>query len=180
MNKKKLRAVTRGLVHVFCATAVVFAVGWMAVTWAERGNRPKDVKQGADGELILTAKDATIQGVGGARFESFSEGGNIGYWGKPSQSLEWKIKVRLAEKCRVIINYSLPAGMTTEFKIVAGKSELLATIEGKGNWATWQSVDVGELTIPEGDYSFKLIPVKQHQEEGVMNFERLVLKPVDE
>ena len=165
---------------MFCAAITVFVVGWLAVTWAERGNRPEEVEQGAGGEIILTAKDANIQGVGGARFENFSESGNIGYWGKPSQSLEWNVKVTRSEKCRVTIDYSLPNGMTTEFKIMAGNSELLATIKGEGNWATWQSVDLGELTIPEGDLSFKLIPVKLHQEEGVMNFVRLVLRPVDE
>ncbi|MFC4991928.1 hypothetical protein [Rubritalea tangerina] len=176
METKVLGKVIHGALHVLGAAVATFLLGWLLVVVAQRSEEHALI----DGVNTLAAVDARIVGDGTARYEEYHKDGNIGYWDQKSQSLTWTIVRDESARYRVSIDYSLPEGRSTQFKLVAEGEELKGEVAGRGDWATWQTQALGEMALPGGSYLLKLIPTEISEGKGVMNFVRLKLEPVSE
>lgn len=157
-------------------SAVIYGCIWSTVQLGEWTQRKPAIAVQADGSLVLSADQATIQGKGGARLESFAERINIGYWDKLGQSLSWRIDVPKSGIYIVELEYALQ-GQRSDFVVMVDNVELAASIEGSGGWDKWETQTLGPIQLNQGENQLVTItPTKLHHRSGVMNFVSMKFK----
>ncbi len=112
------------------------------------GNKPEIVKAGADGVLLLTAKNCEIFG---RMIEFERKHGNLGHWNDEEDRAVWTVDVPKTGKYSVTLEWACPkvaAGKT--FLLEAGPNHLTGTVQATDNWDTYVQAKVGEIVLAAG------------------------------
>ncbi|AGA29280.1 PVC-type heme-binding CxxCH protein [Singulisphaera acidiphila] len=139
------------------------------------GNRPERVTPGADGTIALRAETAELYGDT-LTFEAKHK--NLGYWGRPSDRAVWKFVSERPGRYRVWIDWACDndsAGNSLLLEL--GSQRLEHPVTGTGDWDTYQSADIGEVTLTPGAHRLELHsagPVKG----ALLDLRSVELRPV--
>lgn len=120
------------------------------------GNQPQLIPVPATGNAVLSAISAEIFGEDITFEIPFS---NIGYWHGPDDFVQWKLR---SEKSREMVLWAEwachPDSSGNELLVQGPNSELKAKVESTGGWDRYQLQMLGNVTIPEGEFEFKMRP----------------------
>ncbi|MEN9557178.1 MAG: hypothetical protein RLZZ232_3464, partial [Planctomycetota bacterium] len=120
------------------------------------GNQPQLIPVPATGNAVLSAISAEIYGEDITFEIPFS---NIGYWHGPDDFVQWKLR---SEKSREMVLWAEwachPDSSGNELLVQGPNSELKAKVESTGGWDRYQLQMLGNVTIPEGEFEFKMRP----------------------
>jgi alpha-L-fucosidase len=114
------------------------------------------VTPGADGRVTFTAQDADAHGHWDGNIQLRDSGPNayLTDWTNSKWRLEYQLKAPAASKWTVTAEIAAPAA--TELVLTVGKTETPASVAVTGPGLTWQTVTLGEITLPAGLASFGL------------------------
>ena len=179
-TKKHLLVAVSSLVKTALVACLILGLGWTLVQIAAWKNAKPVVEAGEDGSVTLTAADSNILGPGGARLNDYAGKNNIGWWDSSGQSLMWHADIPRSGTYRVELEYSLPSSHTNHFDLTCGDETLSFTTPGSGGWDQWKTMPLGQIKLTKGGgRQITLKPTRMSHSEGVMNFVRLHLQPVD-
>lgn len=177
-HKRILLLVLSSLIKTLLVASFVLLFSWSLVQVANWKNRKPPVTALADGNLILKADDASIQGMGAAKANLYAGKRNIGWWDNSSQWLEWQVNVDQTGIYRVMLEYALPSNMETELNLLVADQALAITASTSGGWDKWAELDLGEIKLTKGkNQTFTLKPAGQGVTTGIMNFVQLRFEP---
>ena len=130
-------------------------------------------QQGADGAISFLARDAICHGEH-IQVERLEQGGNIGVWGDPTATVEWKFIASKPGAYTVIGEIAAPNG--GKFTVASGDRSLEATAPSTGSYEAYQRATLGQIKISStGATSLIVKPIK----DGwlPMNLKSIVLEP---
>lgn len=137
---------------------------------------PIPIQQAADGNVVLTALDATVKGQT-AQYEESKRA--IGYWTNVKDTVSWEFSLKTPGDYEVHLDWACDppsAGSTVEIRI-AGKA-LRTTIKPTASWAVFQVEMVGSVTLGNaGKVQVQVVPI-QKPGLAVMNLRAIRLLPV--
>lgn len=140
------------------------------------GNSPELVTANADGILRLTARNCQILGPT-IRFENYH--GNLGFWAGTADRAVWNVKVRKAGKYRVRLHYACdPPTANNAFALRIGGAQIKHSVAATDNWDTYRFVDVGTVTLANGQTIAELRPAGKPQ-SYLMDLKELQLTLVE-
>jgi hypothetical protein len=118
------------------------------------------IAQAADGNIILTAKQAKLNG---STFFLQGKGDdmNIGYWIKPDEYLSWKISVTKPGTFAVLTKYSSIGGGKIAIQVLNADAATVGSITTDkiptGDWNKFTEHEAGLLSIPAaGTYEIQM------------------------
>ncbi|SIN81117.1 putative membrane-bound dehydrogenase domain-containing protein [Singulisphaera sp. GP187] len=118
------------------------------------GNRPERVAPGPDGTIALRAESAELYGDT-LTFEAKHK--NLGYWGRPSDRAAWQFVTERPGRYRVWIDWACENGSAgNKLLLELGTQRIEQPVEGTGDWDTYQSANIGELTLAPGVHRLEL------------------------
>ena len=154
-------------------TVVVIEIsGWPNVD-------PPLISQGSDSPFELDYVQATTAGNATKRFNR--DGGfHISNWSSPSDSVTWRLLVSQTGAYKVRIRYAARNDWRgLRYEVSLGQQSLAAAVEPTGDWYTYQTFDLGTVSVLKaGKYSVTLRPATR-SEHNLMYFKSLMLEPVD-
>lgn len=118
------------------------------------------IAQGADGQIMLTAKTAKLAGS-----EIFVQGKgdemNIAHWTSASDFAAWKIAVAKPGKFGVVAKLSATGGGKFAIDLIGADGERAGGFVGEkkatGGWDNFQELELGSLEIPTvGNYELRI------------------------
>jgi len=118
------------------------------------GNHPERVNSDPDGAVRLLAATAELYGDT-LTFEAKHK--NLGYWGRPSDRAAWRFVVAKPGRYRVRIDWACDnssAGNTLLLEL--GPQRLEHTVVGTGDWDTYNTAEIGEVTLAPGAHRLEL------------------------
>ena len=178
-TKKCLMLALSSIVKVLLIAGLILGLGWGLVQVAIWKTQKPTIKAADDGSLVLSASDATLKGIGGAKVNQFAGKRNIGWWDSTGQWLEWKTDISQAGIYRVELEFSLPGKLTTNFDLICGDQILSFKANGTGGWDKWDTMKSGEINLVAGDgQMITLKATRMSRNEAVLNFVQLRLIPV--
>ncbi|MBI5396235.1 MAG: hypothetical protein HZA91_13145, partial [Verrucomicrobia bacterium] len=137
--------------------------------------QPYVVAPTKEGALALTAATATLNGST-LRAEPSGPTGNIGFWNKPDETIQWLAKVPADGK--YAIRFEAASQKDSKLALTAGdKSVALAVAPATGDLRKYNKYKAGEIELKAGrQVKFVLAPVKEGWQP--VNFHELRLEPV--
>jgi hypothetical protein len=116
-------------------------------------------QQGADGAISFPARDAIRHGEQ-MRLENVEQGGNIGVWIDPAETVEWKFIASKPGIYTVIGEIAVPSG--GKFTVAIGNQSLEASAPSTGSYHDYQRATLGQITISStGKTSLTITPIKE-------------------
>lgn len=134
------------------------------------------VAQDADGTLQLRAGRAEVEGTV-ARLENGIDG-NIGFWTRAEDIVQWTANVRQPGEFEVVLEYACPAETAaSEFAFTGGENPLSGKVRDTGGWNDYASFPIGTIRIARpGAVTFSLKPSAMPG-YAVMNLRSITLRP---
>lgn len=130
--------------------------------------------QAVNGELILSAADASIEGDT-IKVEGDNPS-NLGYWTKPSDFAHWPVRIKTPGTFKVAMEYAEGSPGST-LTLTIGDQTLSFPVEKTAGWKDYKQTEVGTIKITKaGDYDVKLTGTAP-PEQGVINLRKLTLTP---
>jgi putative heme-binding domain-containing protein len=112
-------------------------------------NKPELVQPETDGSLVLKASQAEIYGDNLVFEQQYR---NLGYWARSEDFAAWSVRVPKAGKYVVEIDNACDNGAAgNTFAIETEGGTITGKVAGTGNWDTYRSARVGEITLPAGE-----------------------------
>jgi len=136
------------------------------------------VEQAANRTFTLLARDALTHGEH-IRYESGNGKDNIGFWTDPKDWVEWIVRVETPGEFEVEVTYACTEPAGSRYRLEIADQKLEATVKATGSWTSFQSVELGRVTLPEGRHKLA-VRAENKVGEGVMNLKSIVLRPVVE
>jgi alpha-L-fucosidase len=138
------------------------------------------IRQAEDGTVLLRAREAQIHGTSPV-YESEGGKDQIGYWGKPADSVSWTFRIDRPDTFDVDLTYSCNQGSGgSVFRITAGSEELTGTTGESGSWSTYRTDRIGSITLDAaGAHTLAVLPVSPPAWNS-MGLQSILLRPVDE
>ncbi len=135
----------------------------------------EQVKQEADGTVLLLAKDATTWSEN-MRYEPKAEKNCLGYWTDPQDFAEWELKIDKPGKYQVVVHQGSSTG-GSEVVIQFGEQKLKFTVQNTGDFHKHKPLTVGEITVEKaGTYRLAIKPQIKHG-GAIMDIGEVVLTP---
>jgi putative membrane-bound dehydrogenase-like protein len=115
------------------------------------GNRPELIRPAPDGSLRLTAANCEIFGPS---VVLEAQHGNLGYWASEDDRAVWTVEVPRAGRYAVWLEWACDTDSAGNgYVLRAGDAQLPGKVAGTGNWDTYRTAAVGELTLRSGPQS---------------------------
>ena len=132
-------------------------------------------KQANNGSITLSAIDAKIEGST-AQYESATD--NIGFWTNPSDSVSWEFQVDKPGNYTVRVELACPQDTEgATYDVIIGDHSLRARVPATGSWSTFNTVEVGKITIDQpGKVTLRVKPIYMPG-YAVMNLRAVHLDP---
>ncbi len=139
---------------------------------------PKVVRQAADGELLLHARDVTIHGTT-VRYEPQPHKNTVGYWTKVEDWVSWDFELSRPGAFHVEILQGCGKGSGgAEVEFSVGRQTLKATVKDTGGFQNFVPRDIGQFRLEEpGRYTLSVKP-KTKPGVAVMDLRQVKLTPV--
>jgi len=114
------------------------------------------VTPGADGRVTFSAQDADAHGHydGNIQLRDSGPDAYLTDWKNPKWRLEYQLKAPAAAKWTVTAEVAAPEA--TALVLMVGKTETAAAVAVTGPGLTWQTLTLGEITLPAGETRFEL------------------------
>lgn len=123
---------------------------------AFEGNEPRVILVGSQNPIELPSSAAEIRG-GEIGFETLH--GNVGFWHGSTDSVTWLLEVEQAGAYRVELDYSCdPGSAGNRARVSCGVSEATVEIAATAGWSDYQSLDAGNLHLPQGRARLVVLP----------------------
>jgi alpha-L-fucosidase len=133
------------------------------------------VEPGPDGGFRLAAADATLTGTT-IQLEGGRQG-NVGYWTKATDSVEWKLKSP-GGKYAVSVDYACQPGSegsTFEIVVDGAPTGITGLVAKTNSWQDYRTLTLdGTLTLTAGTHVIRVMP-KSKPALAVMNLRRVNL-----
>ena len=151
-----------------------------AVVVLDFANEPKPTKGSGAGETIEPGIDRSFTlpaGAAVARGKTIRvEPGSIGYWSDPKDYVEWVLEAKEAGRYEVSLTYAVGPGAGGKFTVAVGADSFDAKAEPTGGWDQYQTVKVGQITVPQGRSGLTVKP-KGKPSGALMNLQSVKLDP---
>ena len=134
---------------------------------------PVVVGPDAAGILALTGSAAQIEGDSPAYVKDADQ---IGFWNNPADYVYWSLSLPKAGKYTVQVTYSC-ANPGSGFTVESGGTKLEAISKSTGNWNTYTTETLGEITLEAGKQTLGLKP-KSEPEWKAIGLRAIELKPM--
>lgn len=145
------------------------------------------IAPGADGTVLLRARDAEVIGSG-ARYEHSHEKDNIGFWTGVGAKVQWEFVAPRAGRYAVEVVYACQPGVGGgEYRVriaggeargVVGGQALAGTVADTASWTDFRAVTLGALTLHgSGRHVLTVEPVTIPN-GALMNLQSVALKPM--
>jgi putative heme-binding domain-containing protein len=144
---------------------------------AFEGNKSEVVVPAADGSLCLTAANSEIYGPT-LVFEK--QYGNLGYWSSADDQAVWTLRVPSAGRYAVRLDWAChddSAG--NSFVLEADEKSLTHKVAGTGDWDTYKQVEIGLLTLRDGEQKIMMRSVGKIK-GSLIDLRAIRLAPVKE
>lgn len=136
------------------------------------------IKQAADGNITLLAKDATTWSEN-MRYEPKPEKNCLGFWTDPADFAEWEFEVTKPGKYKVIVTQGCGKGNGgSEVTVKVGAQETHFKVEDTGAFQNWKDNVVGEIELKSPGTQRLAISPKTKAKAAVMDVQKIQLKPV--
>ncbi len=136
------------------------------------------VKQADDRSITLQARDAGTHGSN-IKYESGAGKDNIGFWTNPADYVSWVCRIDTPEKFNVQITYACTGPGGSGYVVEVGGHEIKAKTEATGAWTSFETKDLGTVTLTADRHTLT-VKAKSLHGEGVMNLKSIVLRPPKE
>lgn len=143
------------------------------------GNRPVLVSATTDGSVTLSASAAEIFGPN-LTYETGTD--NLGFWQSERDRASWTFRTEKAATYTVSMVWACAEESAgNRFLVRVGKNPLRGEVgsTGKATWANYQSIFVGETTLPAGNHRLEFLadgPPRQ----ALLDLRAVVLTPRSE
>ena len=135
--------------------------------------------QFADGRIVLTARDARVDGKQ-AKLESHASNHRIGFWANPADAVAWNWKATRWGRydARLTFSNGSPAG--SEIEVTIGSETLSFKLPSTGSWYRYATLPLGRVYLPAaGDVAIRVRCTKLVG-GAVMNLKAITLEPACE
>jgi hypothetical protein len=137
---------------------------------------PAVLEQSADGSLQLSASDAVVHGRQ-IQVETRNRREHLGYWTDAADWVEWPFVVR--RPGRFVVTAEMAAVGSGAFEVIVGTTRLKATAPVTGDYARFQTVELGVVEMPAaGRSTLAIKPIAAGWQP--MNLRMVRLKPAPE
>jgi len=102
---------------------------------------------------------------------------NIGYW-RSGEDVSWSFELSVGGTYRLSAAYATPYDGTRLYVTLHNDIVVEKKLDSTGEWHKYKRVDLGELTLGPGQYTFTVIWETPHQ-DGTGNFRELLLERAD-
>lgn len=142
--------------------------------------KQKPVVQGADGTILLHARDADVHGTT-VRYEPEPNKNTIGYWTKADDWVSWDFEVKRPGAFRVVILQGCGKGSGgSEVEFAVGDQSVSVTVQDTGHFQNFVERNIGTVKLDEpGRYTLTVKP-KSKPGVAVMDLRQVTLTPADE
>jgi len=130
-----------------------------------------------DGSFTLAARDAEIEGGGGAHYEAGDGKDNIGYWSDTKSVVVWNVALPRAGRFDVILKNAVKAGSGGSFVANIGAATLQASAAETGEWTTFKDQNIGTVEIAKAGQVRIALKAESITGEGIMNLQSVRLVP---
>lgn len=136
-------------------------------------------EQFADGRIVLTARDARVEGRRAA-LESQPGNHRIGFWSDPSDAVAWTWRATRwgAYHVRLTFSNASPAG--SEIEVTVGDQRLAATLPTTGDWYRYVTLPLGRVVLPRAGDVAVTVRCTKLMGGAVMNLKAVTLEPACE
>ncbi|MDB6140862.1 MAG: atsA 19 [Verrucomicrobiaceae bacterium] len=136
------------------------------------------VKQAADGQITLLAKDATTWSEN-MRYEPKTEKNCLGYWTDAADFAEWEFEVTKPGKYQIVVTHGCGKGNGgSEVAVKVGSQETRFKVEETGGFQTWKDVVIGEIELKTAGSQRLVVNPVSKAKAAVMDVQKVLLKPV--
>jgi len=165
-----------------------FACIWMVLLAANAGAAPptsapatqpttRPIVQGADGVILLHARDVTIHGKT-VRYEPQPNKNTIGYWTKKEDWVSWDFVVERAGKFDVIALQACGKGSGgAEVEFILDERHLKMTVQDTGHFQNFVERNIGQVEIKKGAHRLEVRPLSKPG-VAVMDLRSVTLRPM--
>ena len=127
--------------------------------------------------ITLGADTAKLVGES-LRLEKHGET-NIGFWYGASDSAEWEVQTPRTDLYKIEVIYSCDASNGGGvFQMRIGDHRFTGTSQPTGGWEQYRKLDVGNLTLREGNHHIVLSPAMLEKGRGLMNLRSIRVIPL--
>jgi hypothetical protein len=119
-------------------------------------NHPQSITADDAGALHLLSTTAEIYGKTLILEPKYS---NLGFWTSDDDQALWSVQIPAAGKYAVSLHYACDAANAgNAFIVQCGATELSANAASTGNWDTYRTLKIGEISLPAGPHQILLRP----------------------
>lgn len=140
--------------------------------------QPKVIRQAADGELLLHARDVVIHGTT-VRYEPQPHKNTVGYWTRLEDWVSWDFELSQPGAFQVEILQGCGKGSGgAEVEFSVGGQTLKTTVKDTGGFQNFVPRDIGEFRLEKpGRYTLSVKPTTKPG-VAVMDLRQVKLTPV--
>lgn len=136
------------------------------------------VKQAANGQITLLAKDATTWSEN-MRYEPKTEKNCLGFWTDPADFAEWEFEVTKPGKYQIVVTHGCGKGNGgSEVAVKIGSQENRFKVEDTGGFQNWKDTVVGEVELKAPGTQRLVVNPMTKTKAAVMDVQKVLLKPV--
>ena len=139
----------------------------------------EETRQFDDGRIVLTARDARVEGSK-AKLEEHPSNYRIGFWTSAEDAVAWTRKLTRWGMYDVILTYSSAAPDGSEIEVTVGETKLVGRLASTGSWYRYATLPLGRVSIPTaGDLAVRIRGTKMTG-GALMNLKAITLAPACE
>lgn len=161
------------------ATSIAVLAGDAPVPTAITVETADETRQFADGRIVLTARDATVEGTK-AKLESHPGNHRIGFWSNPADTVSWTWKPTRWGAYDVRLTYSTASPSGSEIEITIGDTVLTEKLASTGSWYRYTTLPFGRVAIPTSGPLPVQVRCTKLVGGAVMNLKAITLTPACE
>ena len=139
----------------------------------------EETRQFEDGGIVLTARDATVEGTRAA-LESHPANHRIGFWTNESDAVAWKHNFTRWGAYEVRLAYSTASADGTEIEVSVGDTKLPGRLTSTGSWYRYTTLPLGRVVIPAAGEMPVTVRCTKKVGDAVMNLKAVSLVPTCE
>jgi len=137
----------------------------------------RPIAQGADGVILLHARDVTIHGTT-VRYESQPHKNTIGYWTKKNDWVSWDFVVDRPGRFQVIALQGCGKGSGgADVEFIIGDQKLKMTVQDTGHFQNFIERNLGQIELKKGQHRLQVKPLTKPG-VAVMDLRSVTLQPM--
>ena len=137
----------------------------------------RPIAQGADGVILLHARDVTIHGTT-VRYEPQPNKNTVGYWTRKEDWVSWDFVVERPGKFEVIALQGCGKGSGgAEVQFIFEDQKLKMTVQDTGHFQNFVERNIGQVELKKGAHRLEVRPLTKPG-VAVMDLRLMTLRPI--